>query len=79
MFVFKIQLAPPKITRAPSAAIQSKKGGSVRVECLATGNPTPNITWTRNNNVLPNGKTSIKTPYIHKQHIPIQLINAVSL
>lgn len=36
--------------------MQVKKGNSVRIECSASGNPSPNVTWTRKNNVLPNGE-----------------------
>jgi hypothetical protein len=38
--------------------LQVKKGNSVRIECSASGNPSPNVTWTRKNNVLPNGTSS---------------------
>jgi len=61
LILIKKILVPPKILHVTSGGhLQVKKGSPVRLECNASGNPIPNITWTRKNNVLPNGKQFLR-------------------
>lgn len=44
-------LVPPKITDiSPNTTVN--EGDSLTLTCLATGNPTANITWTKDNNFV---------------------------
>ncbi|XP_049818651.1 limbic system-associated membrane protein isoform X2 [Aethina tumida] len=56
-------LVPPRIHYVTSnGRVEVKKGSSVRLECKASGNPVPKITWSRRNNLLPGGEqTKITT------------------
>lgn len=44
--------------------VEVKKGSSVRLECRASGNPVPKITWSRKNNILPSGDQTTVTPVL---------------
>ncbi|XP_053675179.1 lachesin-like [Anopheles nili] len=52
-------LEPPKIDFiAPANKLDIHKGAPIRLECRASGNPTPKIIWSRKNNVMPNGEAN---------------------
>uniref|UniRef100_A0A182JWE7 Ig-like domain-containing protein n=1 Tax=Anopheles christyi TaxID=43041 RepID=A0A182JWE7_9DIPT len=52
-------LVPPKIDYiSPSNKIDIHKGAPIRLECRASGNPTPKVVWSRKNNVMPNGEAN---------------------
>ncbi|GLH04579.1 Lachesin, partial [Gryllus bimaculatus] len=54
-------LVPPRIHQVTSnGELDVKKGATVTLECRASGNPVPTITWTRKNNLLPSGDKSVE-------------------
>lgn len=55
-------LVPPRIHYVSSnGRVEVKKGTAVRLECKASGNPVPKITWSRRNNLLPGGEQTMVT------------------
>lgn len=62
-------LLPPKIDYVShTSRVEITKGNPVRMECRASGNPTPKIIWSRKNNVLPNGEANITGNVLEIQH-----------
>jgi len=54
-------LLPPTIRPdPPDGNYVVKKGRKVELKCVASGNPDPTITWTRQNNLLPSGEKSLE-------------------
>jgi len=50
-------LVPPSIQSQPKdGKFVVRAGSTITLECQARGNPTPTITWTRKNLMLPNGE-----------------------
>uniref|UniRef100_A0A336K364 CSON015512 protein n=1 Tax=Culicoides sonorensis TaxID=179676 RepID=A0A336K364_CULSO len=61
-------LIPPKIDYVSHTRLDVPKGGPVRIECRASGNPKPKIIWTRKNNMMPNGEANITGNILELQH-----------
>ncbi|CAG9837735.1 unnamed protein product [Diabrotica balteata] len=58
-------LVPPRIHYVTSnGRVEVKKGSSVKLECKASGNPPPKVTWSRKNNLLPDGVQTAVTPVL---------------
>ncbi|XP_046382567.1 lachesin-like isoform X2 [Ischnura elegans] len=54
-------LVPPTIRSSPAnGQVTVRKGGSITLECKASGNPVPTITWTRKDDTLPSGEESVE-------------------
>lgn len=52
-------MIPPKIDYvSPPSRLDASKGATIKLECRASGNPEPKITWSRKNNVLPNAEAN---------------------
>jgi len=63
-------LVPPRVRSKPAdGKIVIKKGVEVMLECIASGNPVPKVTWTReNDNLLPAGSISGANQHGYKIH-----------
>ncbi|XP_063236207.1 lachesin-like isoform X2 [Bacillus rossius redtenbacheri] len=54
-------LVPPSIRMNPAnGQLKARKGGTVTLECKASGNPVPTIFWSRKDNLLPSGDQSVE-------------------
>ncbi|KAK7580643.1 hypothetical protein V9T40_001272 [Parthenolecanium corni] len=52
---------PPSIRTTPAnGLLTARKGGSITLECKASGNPVPNIMWSRKDSSLPSGEKTIE-------------------
>ena len=61
-----------------------REGSTMTLECLATGNPEPIITWKKESSVLPNGDKFMNGPAvqigkIHEVNIPMVRSEFVSI
>ncbi|KAG5893508.1 hypothetical protein JTB14_031651 [Gonioctena quinquepunctata] len=63
-------LVPPRIHYVTSnGRVEVKKGSSMKLECKASGNPPPKITWSRKNNLLPDGVQTAVTPVLSLEKV----------
>lgn len=45
-------VAPPTFTEAPPPFVEVLVGGHLFLACVATGNPTPAVTWLKDGSVI---------------------------
>lgn len=60
--VFSLLPDPPMIREAPQN-MSVKAGGTAAFRCVATGDPTPHITWRQNGNKIVDNSRYIVTPF----------------
>lgn len=54
-------LVPPSIRTSPSnGQLTVRKGGTITLECKASGNPVPSIIWSKKDSSLPSGEKSLE-------------------
>ena len=51
-------LVPVKFTVVPPLVVTVQQGQNIKLQCLATGYPSPTITWSRTDGVLESGKVN---------------------
>ncbi|CAH1135743.1 unnamed protein product [Ceutorhynchus assimilis] len=51
-----------------SGSVEVNQGQMIKMECRASGNPVPSVSWTRKNNVMPSGERSIQGLTMVIQH-----------
>lgn len=69
--VLRVYTVPPKINYlVPSTKLEVAKGASIKLECKASGNPTPTIIWSR--------KVSASRVTVDNIHYILQIITVIS-
>ena len=52
-----VVVSPPRFTRTPPSRVVGWMGGDLTLNCSATGDPQPTISWKRQGGSLPSGRT----------------------
>lgn len=62
--------APPKITKEPKNGLERvKKGATVTIRCVASGEPAPVVKWTRIGKRLPDGRHELEADELSFQNV----------
>ncbi|KAK9883141.1 hypothetical protein WA026_001339 [Henosepilachna vigintioctopunctata] len=63
-------LVPPRIHFVSNGGpVEVLQGATVKMECRASGNPVPTVSWTRKNDALPSGEKSVLGLSLVLQHV----------